>query len=138
MIRHTDWDERLDEALRTAQTIEFKYGVHDCCMMVAYVLDRICAGTAFCAELRRLYPCHTEREAAVHILRGGGLRRMVGEFLGEHEPISKAARGDVALVTTEDHREAIGIVLGDYIAVANAGRGFALFSRGRGLACWRI
>lgn len=138
MRRRTDWEERLEEALRSVQYAEFQYGLHDCCLMVAYVLDRICEGTAFATYVRQHFPCKSERDAAEHILRGGGLRQLVDDALGEHESPALARRGDVALVSTEDHREALGVVLGDWIAVANAGRGFALFSRARALACWRI
>lgn len=107
-MRRPDWKERFDEAVATASLLPFHYGQHDCCLFVAYVLDRMCDSN-YVQRVKQAYG-YVDELSAIDILQDhGGLRKVVTEWLGEPISIEQAKPGDVALLRVGS-RVSLGII----------------------------
>jgi len=106
--RRSDWQVRFRNAVDTASKIQFRFGVHDCCLFVAYVLDQMC-DSDFVANVRERYGYSDELQALNIIEAGGGLKAIVSEWLGDPVAVGNVCAGDVVLLRIEG-RVSLGVV----------------------------
>lgn len=134
--RREDWQTRLHGCVETARVIPFEYGLHDCCLWAAHCIDAMC-DTQFARRVKERFNYSSEDSAQAVILAGGGLAKLITEFLGEPVRGVMAAPGDVVLARQDDDQPIVGVVVGHRV-VAPGPHGIATLSMGRAVLCWRV
>jgi len=138
MTRREDWLDRLHHAVSIGTLVPFAYGVHDCVLWAAYCIDQMC-DTTHVQRIGETFNYHDEDAANAVIMTGGGLAKLISEWLGGQEPISakRAAPGDVVLARNEDGKPIVGIVLGHNIVVPGP-TGVIAIPYSAGVLAWRV
>lgn len=137
MVRLEGWEDRLDAAIEEARRRPFEWGVHDCALFAAGIVEAL-TGFDCCAEWRGGYA--GEAEAAQVVRASGGLSAMVTAVLGQPILIAFAQRGDVVMIEVGPSAEwegALGVCVGDKAAVATAS-GLRFAPRAMWLHAWRV
>lgn len=126
---------KLTEYLELTRNEPFRWGRHDCVQWVLGALRYIFDITIEISEYS------SEEDAALVLKAHGGLERMAERYADEIHcmEISPpfAQRGDVALVRTDDDC-ALGICLGDSVALPHRVRGLAHLPCDRIVRAWRM
>jgi hypothetical protein len=131
-MRRDDWVEQMWLAIEDHADTEFVWGVNDCCLFVARVVD---AMTDSDIETQ-LNAAYTDEETALaYIASFGSLEAAVSSHLGQPEP-GRPLRGDVVLIDGGDG-PALGILVGGYIAGMGP-NGFVYLPRSEALQRWAI
>lgn len=132
-MRRADWVKLLWGEIEAAKQRLFSYGEHDCCLLVARVIDAMC-DTKYEADLQAAY--HDEQTAQAFLVLHGGMEAAVTSIVGiEAVPAILARRGDICLVNTQ-RGLGIGVSVGATIAVASDGVDF--YPIAVALKCWRV
>lgn len=134
-MRRADWRERFRDAIDTASLVSFRYGQHDCCLFVAYVLDQMC-DTNYVKQVKDAYGYVDELSAIDVLTSNGGLHKLVCDWLGPPVPRAQARSGDVVLLRLGD-QVALGIVE-NHCALAAAKTGVESVPMKHVVAAWRI
>lgn len=113
--KRNDWAAKMYEAIAAHDDLKFEWGVNDCCLFSARVIDAMC-GTDHEKILKTKYT--DEPSALAYIASEGGLDKAVSSFLGPALE-GRPSRGDAVLINTND-RDLIGICLGREVAVKTA------------------
>jgi hypothetical protein len=131
-MRRDDWVEQMWLAIEDHDSTEFVWGVNDCCLFVARVVDAMTDGD-FEAQLNASYT--DEETALAYIASFGSLEAAVSSHLGQPEP-GRPLRGDVVLIDG-GAGPALGILVGGHIAGMGP-NGFVYLPRGEALQRWAI
>lgn len=133
-MRLHNWPQRLAEAVTAANEKTFGYGLHDCCLFTADVVQAI-TGVDYAESLRGYT---SEQEAYEIVEHYGSITAMVSALLGA-EPIhpAHAMRGDVVLAEYGG-RETLGICLGAHCAFAQVGVGLRMLPRASASRAWSV
>jgi hypothetical protein len=111
-VRVEGWESRLVEMMMDAMKAPFSWGTHDCAL---FACDAVVAltGTDPGAEYRGTY--FSEREAAVVLMRDGGLMTIVERMAWRYRwPVVHqlhAQRGDVAIAELRG-QDTLGVCIG--------------------------
>lgn len=110
-MRKQDWVTIFADELREAETKDFAWGKHDCCLAVAdWVLAM--TGEDFAKDLRGKYA--DEVGAAITLEKFTGeaeLEPCIIKLLGQPlESVNFAQRGDVVIFQSKDGRDALGMI----------------------------
>jgi NAD(P)H-hydrate repair Nnr-like enzyme with NAD(P)H-hydrate epimerase domain len=132
-MRRYDWAAQMFAVIDAHQDSEFAWGVNDCCLFAARVVDAMC-GTAHEKTLSEKY--NDEASALAYIKESGGIAAAVDTFIGPHKTQGRPARGDVVLFNGANG-ETLGICVGEYIA-AIAENGIVLSNRLLVICYWSI
>jgi hypothetical protein len=132
-MRRYDWAAQMFAVIDAHQDSEFAWGVNDCCLFAARVVDAMC-GTKHEKTLAEKY--NDEASALAYIEESGGIAAAVDTFIGPHKTQGRPARGDVVLIHYND-RDALGICVGGEIAVQNTD-GVAYIPRSAALKYWSV
>jgi hypothetical protein len=97
MVRIQGWESALYDAVEYARARPFEWGVHDCALFAAGVVERL-TGQDIAAPYRGY---KTERGALSRIVKAGGMEAMATRALGEPIDIKRAGRGDFVLVESD-------------------------------------
>jgi hypothetical protein len=95
-MRLRDWQIRLEALVRERQDQPFAWGLRDCCLWAADVVQAV-TGRDPAADLRGLYT--TGHEAAMVYARERDLRRACRKRVGPRIRPEQAQPGDIGLVT---------------------------------------
>lgn len=135
MVRREDWSERLTEAVDAAYNRPFAWGMHDCALWAADVVEAM-TGRDPAESYRGRY---TTPRSAIKALRDHGfadLGEAITDALGEPIEPKLAQRGDVVL-TDNGGQPAAGVCIGKTVAVP--GRAGLVFQPIAGwLMAWRV
>lgn len=131
-MRRNDWAAKMYETIAAHNDLEFEWGVNDCCLFSARVIDAMC-GTDHEKTLKTKYT--DEPSALAYIASEGGLDKAVSSFLGPALE-GRPSRGDAVLVNV-NKRELIGICVGKEIAIKST-HGIDYAPRSLIKAFWRI
>lgn len=134
--RRRDWADRLDRLVGRARVADYQWGRWDCGIFAIEVVRAICGrdpapGVAGSYDtMGGAVRVHGgDLEAFAHrIAMEAGMVRVKGKF---------ARLGDVAVVEAA-HGPALGVVLGDVVAVPSRPRGLQRVSCGGILRAWRV
>ena len=132
MSRNADWVDQMFATIEAHTDLPFEWGVNDCCIFVARVIDAMTSSTIE-ADLSAEY--HDEETALAFIASHGSLEAAVSVFLGDPVP-GMAMRGDAVLLDG-GNGPALGIMLGDVIA-AMGPDGIVYMPRGAALMRWAV
>jgi hypothetical protein len=134
-MRPHDWDSRLAAFLTARRAMQFDLRDNDCVKFCAAWWVALYGPPCPLETLGIRYS--TRREAAAILRAHGGLRRMVGAFVGSDEIApALAQRGDLVLADNEG-REALGVCLGTHIAGPAIG-GMEYHLLATGVVAWRV
>jgi len=131
-MRRADWVGQMWLAIEDHADTEFVWGVNDCCLFVARVVDAM-TDSDIETELNASYT--DEQTALAYIALFGSLEAAVSSHLGQPEP-GRPLRGDVVLIDGGDG-PALGILVGGHIAGMGP-NGFVYLPRGEALQRWAI
>lgn len=107
IVRLSDWNARLNDALALARDREFSWGSNDCCHFVGDVVLAM-TGVDPLVDYRGTYASEADAWAALNA-RDGSLRAACRRVFGGAVKASFARRGDVVLLRGG---MAIGICMG--------------------------
>lgn len=134
-MRRPDWQPRLMDALHESAHGEFAYGTHDCAIGAARVADAISVDSHYVQRLHEMFAYANAEEVEAILRDGGGLRRLVTEFLGQQPiPVGHAMAGDLALVTDLAGQRVLGICEGLQVICAGVGP----LPMSQAICAWRI
>jgi len=141
MRRKSNWPRDLAAAIRRMRDTPFEWGVHDCGLAAATVIESI-TGVDPAAGLRGKYSSAAGSARRLKEVSGGGLEEFaesIAASLGCGEiDVARAGRGDAVLFDTEDG-PALGIVDTDGIhAVATGTRGWIRLPVRQCRRAWRV
>jgi GMP synthase-like glutamine amidotransferase len=136
-MRYRDWHKRFRVEADAAQSRAWEWGVHDCCVFVARMVDAISINS-YADQLQRKFTYSSEAEAAALVKAGGGLRLMVSAYLGDEVPWGRACMGDVVLTLDGAGTEVLGMCEGSQVLVAAARGGVIPIPFGRSIAAWKV
>jgi len=131
-MRRDDWVEQMWLAIEDHANTEFVWGVNDCCLFVARVVDAM-TDSDLETDLNASYA--DEETALAYIASFGSLEAAVSSYLGQPEP-GRPLRGDVVLIDG-GAGPALGILVGGHIAGMGP-NGFVYLPRGEALQRWAI
>jgi hypothetical protein len=94
MVRIEGWETALYDAVEEARVRPFEWGVHDCALFAASVVERLTG----CDIAKPYRGYKTERGALARIVKAGGMEAMATKALGGPIDIRRARRGDFVLV----------------------------------------
>ena len=132
-MRYQDWPERLHQIVADSHVKPFAWGQHDCCLFAANVVMEL-IGVDPAAELRGTYS--TALEAARILKDRGGVREIASTVLHEIPPMT-AQRGDVVMVHTDAHGDALAVCLGAHCAAPGV-ESLQYLPMSRSVAAWRV
>lgn len=132
MSRRDDWVERMWLAIEDHSDAEFLWGVNDCCLFVARVVDAM-TDSGFELELASQYS--DEESALSYIASHGSLEAAVTYHLGATAE-GRAIRGDVVLCANEG-TPCLGICVGGTVACVGQ-TGLRFLPRSEIIARWAI
>lgn len=131
-MRRNDWVEKMWLAIEDHADTEFVWGVNDCCLFVARVVDAM-TDSDIETQLNASYS--DEETALAYIASFGSLEAAVSSYLGQPEP-GRPLRGDVVLIDGGEG-PALGILVGGHIAGMGP-NGFVYLPRSEALQRWAI
>ena len=131
-MRREDWVEKMWLAIDDHADTEFVWGVNDCCLFVARVVDAM-TDSDIETQLNASYT--DEKTALAYIASFGSLEAAVSSYLGQPEP-GRPLRGDVVLIDGGEG-PALGILVGGHIAGMGP-NGFVYLPRSEALQRWSI
>lgn len=99
-MRVANWPSQYHRAVASARTVPFRWGVHDCVLFAAYVVDSI-SDLDVTARFKARYHWHNEATAQAILGQAGGLDVLVREFLGQPVPWTMLSTGDIVLASSE-------------------------------------
>jgi hypothetical protein len=100
-MRVSNWPSQYHRAVANARLIPFRWGVHDCVLFSAYVVDSI-SDLDVTPKFKARYHWHNEESAQKIIEQAGGLSALVCEFLGPPVSWTLLSTGDVVLAKSEE------------------------------------
>ena len=127
MPRLPGWRARLAAAIASANA-PFAWGAHDCCTGLAGPCILALTGVNLAEQF---YGKYSTAKGAVRVLNRAGyddLAALAAAHFQEYAHASQAQIGDIAAFRSEDTGWALGIVLGERIAVLSPS-GYATQSR---------
>lgn len=134
-MRHDDWQPRLLKALKELAQTPFQYGAHDCVLGAAAVADEITVDGDHVKRILASYKYSNRDDALGEVERGGGLQKMVTEFLNrEPIPWGWARAGDAVLVDDFEGKRVLGICEGAQVICAGVGP----LPMSRAVCAWRV
>lgn len=133
--RRDDWMDRLVVAVKDANALPFRYGVHDCCLWAAHCVDRMC-DTNIARSIIERFNYSDEQSANAIIAAAGGLKELVSEFLGDPIPSAFAAPGDIVIARNGD-QALVAVVIGHNI-IAPTSDGLTVLPFANGVLCWKV
>lgn len=132
-MRLANWERKLADEIERARFLPFQWGVHDCCLFAADVVQAL-TGVDHAAELRGIY--RTLRTAERILKKRGGVRQIATDALGPEISPLMAQRGDVVLLPTE-YGEALAVCIGAY-CVAPGEDGLQSRPLADAITAWRV
>lgn len=136
MSRRPDWHQKMFDAFAQARARQFQWGLHDCCLFVASVVDAM-TDSDYAQRIAADLPYSTEAEARDYIARAGGLQPLVASYLGDTIPWGWAQQGDVVLAHDANGQEVLGVCEGAQVICAT-GAGIGPLPINRAICAWRI
>jgi hypothetical protein len=116
-LKRHDWASRMFEQMELHKHREFQWGVNDCCLFVARVIDSM-TDSDLVTVLQAAYS--DERSALKFIAFHGDLASAVSAYLGE-PVVRRPVRGDAVLFDGGEG-DALGICIGtSVVAVGPTG-----------------
>lgn len=114
LVRREDWRSGLARFVERARSIPFEWGQHDCALFAAAAIEAM-TGVDLASGWRGRY---RSAAGAARLLRQAGHRDLPGLVASHLAPVSPllAAVGDIAAITGQDGRPALGVVLGAQVA----------------------
>lgn len=139
MNRLPDWEARYAHGIETVRFVPFTWGVHDCVMFAAYMIERV-TGRDFSPEFRRKYRWADAQEAKAIVAGAGGLGALVDEFLGvaARRPPLLLAKGDVVLAHSINGIEVLAVHDGARLIAPAPDVGLDTLPLGNALYGWRL
>jgi hypothetical protein len=135
MTRIDGWQDVFFAYLEIARVTPFQWGVQDCCLFAADVVDTV-SGTTLREQLSLCYT--DETTALAYIASFGTLEAAVSSWLGTSEAPNSAGPGDIVIATL-DNGPTVGVCLGVKCAFASIVDGPLLYTdRSVITACWPI
>lgn len=134
-MRLADWTLEYHRAIANARLVPFQWGVHDCVMFAAYVVDSI-TDLGVIRQLRSSYRWTNATEAAVIIRTAGSLSALTDRVLGTSVPWAQTGLGDVVLAM-DGEREVLCINDGHCLLVA-AGVGITSLPMTASQCGWKV
>lgn len=124
-MRLEGWEGRLSAAVAAARNQPFEWGVNDCALLAAKLVQSI-TGT----DLAEQWRGYSGERGAVRVVReAGGLAAIATQALGEPVNPRLAQRGDVVLLERDlpsPWTEALGVCVGTHAVFASrSGLAFA-------------
>lgn len=135
MVRREDWSDRLTQAVDAAYNRPFAWGMHDCALWAADVVEAM-TGRDPAESYRGRY---TTPRSAIKTLRDHGfadLGEAITDALGEPIEPKLAQRGDVVLVAGPAG-EAAGICIGS-ISATPSRQGLFFAPMAAWVKAWRV
>lgn len=132
MRLHT-WPARYAALCSSRMTAPFEWGVHDCCLWAADVVEAL-TGVDYAAAWRGTYS--TAASAARLVEDLGGVRSIATSALGEAVSPRMAGVGDLVLIE-QAGREMLGVCNGAEALVVGP-TGLEAVSVGSALAAWKV
>lgn len=127
------WQDRFFAYLDVARVTPFKWGIQDCCLFAADVVDAV-TGSTFREQLSLCYT--DEASALAYIASFGSLEAAVSSWLGASEAPNSAGPGDIVIATL-DNGPTVGVCLGVKCAFASIVDGPLLYTQRDVIsACW--
>lgn len=133
-MRIEGWVKALYETVESAAGRPFAFGLDDCGLCVASVIDAIVLDSHWVDDLKANYS--DEASALRFVAAEGGMEAAVTRRLGEPVPPLCARRGDVCLLPGEG-MPALGICMGETVAAMRP-EGIRYVSLGEALKAWRV
>jgi len=130
--RKQDWPEILAARVEAYRHEPFRWGVHDCALFCADVIQAM-TGIDFAEQFRGRYENREEAEK----FYPNGLREFVGRFLYPEISPKFAQRGDVVFFDSPGFGNALGICIGHMVASSRE-RGMEFIPMHQWIAAWRI
>lgn len=131
-MRVNGWETALAAVVAERRKDTFELGKNDCCLFAADCVQAV-TGVDPAASLRG----YIGTIGAARVLReNGGLTGILNSRF-EQIDVRIAQRGDVVVVTGDDGKELMAVVVGK-TAVAPAPAGVAHFNSDRWLSAWRV
>jgi hypothetical protein len=106
-MKYEDWQARFWRAMEESSGQPLVWGEQDCVLFGAKMADAISDGK-YTERARAAFAWSNEREA-VELIRGGGLRALIESVLGEMQPWTRLAHGDLVLVVDDKQRESLAV-----------------------------
>lgn len=133
MTRLDGWERVLVEAVETARSTPFQWGVTDCACWAFEVRARLTGGEDVAAQWRGRYRTATGSLRVMRRLGWADIEAMGRALLGEPLPtVLMAQRGDLVLMD-----QGFGVVIGaQAVGMGEAGLGVAPITAGR--LGWRV
>ena len=117
-MRLRNWPSRFAEHVESARARPFEWGSHDCCLWAASAVQAI-TGLDPGAAWRGTY---TTAHRAMRLLESLGGLESAGALMGSSVDITRAAIGDVGLVTWPDGTESLAVCSGhSWLCAADTG-----------------
>jgi hypothetical protein len=127
------WQDRFAAYFETARTRKFEWGIFDCCLFAADVVDTI-TGSTFRSQLAA---CYTDESSALaYIASFGTLDAAVSSWLGPSQAPNFAGPGDIVIANL-DNGPTVGVCLGTKCAFASVGAPIYT-QRDVIVSCWPI
>lgn len=133
LVRHRQWQSRLDALVSTHLQTPFAWGRHDCCLWGADVVAAV-AGVDPAASLRGTYA--SEANARALLAERGGLAALVTAELGQPVAPALARPGDLGLVDA-DGAQTLAVCLGARWAAPGL-VGLAMLRAAHVSQAWRV
>jgi len=139
-MRLENWPRRLDDAVSAARSLQFEWGVHDCCILAANLIQEI-TGVDIAAGYRGTYS--TEAEATAIIEAAGGFVPLIHSACSQlgwaRSKTSLARRGDLVVrILPETGMPSLGVCLGAQSVFPALIRGVAFFPTKEAVNVWRV
>lgn len=133
--RKEDWPARLNAAIDAARCRPFEWGVSDCALFAADVIEAM-TGEDFGRPYRGTYNTSLGSLRAIRERGHDSIRDLMTSIFGQSWPPGLLQRGDIAL-WNNGHGDTLGIVVGIHIA-AQGEAGVEFMPMHTCLTGWRI
>ncbi len=109
-LKNENWPSILANQIEQAERTPFEWGVNDCCLWSATVVDAM-TGVDPAKDFRGLYSTEAEAKIVLESLGTGDIKSIIVSIFGEPIGIKLAQRGDVVLAII-DGQQTVGICVG--------------------------
>jgi hypothetical protein len=135
MKRKQDWRTRLNAALLDAKAQPFDWGDRDCALFCADCIKAM-TGEDIAADLRGTYSTAMGALKAIRSTGADDLVSLAANRMTEIHP-ARATSGDLMAMRAEETGWALGICLGERVAVMSP-TGFATVARSKAEKAFRV
>ena len=125
------------QAIEDAKQRPFEWGVHDCCLFAASTADKITVNGDYVRRLLAQFNYASDISVDAILLAGGGLQKILDDFLGASIPWGQAQQGDVVLIRDARGQEILGVCEGSKVICATEGGVIPIAIR-HAICAWRI